>query len=151
MTDASTRCTRWFWQGEVLHCHFPAGRAVSSRHIRYEPAEAPPEIRGEVRPIATSVPDCRICEHMPLVARQAHHLTVLRAVHHDDTQHNNAGYAALTGTHPPLLPNTVEALAGPRPDNHPPFGAVLARLRSSPVPWIALPYPCINGIPYPGQ
>src|SRR5262249_2815366 len=42
-------------------------------------------------------------------------------------------------------------LAGPRSDNHPPFGAVIARLRQSPTPWVSLPYPCVNGIWYPGQ
>jgi len=115
--------------------------------------DAPAEIRGEFQPIATSIPGYSVCEHMPLVAGQAHRLAIVRSVHHDDPQHNNAGYAALTGTNPPLLPNTVEALAGPRPDNHPPFGAVLARLGNSPVPtpWVSLPYPAVNGIPYPGQ
>jgi hypothetical protein len=113
--------------------------------------DAPVEIRGEFKPIASSVPGYRVCEHLPLLARQAHRFTVVRSVHHDDPQHNNAGYATLTGTKPALLPNTVEALAGPRPDNHPPFGAVLTRLRQSPAPWVSLPYPCINGIHYPGQ
>jgi hypothetical protein len=115
--------------------------------------DAPTEIRGEFQPIATPIPGYPLCEHMPLVAGQVHRLAVVRSVHHNDPQHNNAGYAALTGTHPPLLPNTVEALAGPRPDNHPPFGAVLARLGNSavPTPWVSLPYPAVNGIPYPGQ
>jgi hypothetical protein len=113
--------------------------------------EAPAEIRGEFQPVATSVTGYRICEHLPLTAAQAHRFCVVHAVHHDDPQHNNAGYATLTGTKPALLPNTVEALAGPRQDNHPPFGAVLARLRESPTPWVALPYPCVNGIWYPGQ
>src|SRR5262245_21200646 len=113
--------------------------------------EAPVEIRGEFKPIASSVPGYPVCEHLPLIARQAHRFIVVRSVHHDDPQHNNAGYATLTGTKPALLPNTVEALAGPRPDNHPPFGAVLTRLRPSPAPWVSLPYPCVNGIPYPGQ
>ena len=33
--------------------------------------EAPAEIRGEFQPIATSVPGYRVCEHLPLIARQA--------------------------------------------------------------------------------
>jgi hypothetical protein len=113
--------------------------------------EAPAEIRGEFRPIASRVPGYRVCEHMPLTARQAHRFAVVRSVHHNDPQHNNAGYATLTGTKPPLLANTVEALARPRPDDHPPFGAVLTRLRPGPAPWVSLPYPCINGVHYPGQ
>jgi hypothetical protein len=113
--------------------------------------EAPAEIRGEFQPVATSVAGYRVCELMPLTAAQAHRYCVVHAVNHDDTQHNNAGYQTLTGTKPALLPNTVEALAGPRPDNHPPFGAVLARLKDYPTPWVSLPYPCVNGIWYPGQ
>jgi hypothetical protein len=113
--------------------------------------EAPAEIRGEFRPIASRVPGYRVCEHMPLTARQAYRFAVVRSVHHNDPQHNNAGYATLTGTKPALLANTVEALARPRPDDHPPFGAVLTRLRPGPAPWVSLPYPCINGVHYPGQ
>jgi hypothetical protein len=113
--------------------------------------EAPAEIRGEFRPISSRVPGYRVCEHIPLTARQAHRFAVVRSVHHNDPQHNNAGYASLTGTRPVLLPNTVEALARPRPDDHPPFGAVLSRLQSSPAPWVALPYPVVNGVHYPGQ
>src|SRR5262249_14268759 len=79
---------------------------------------APAQIRGEFRPIATSVPGYSVCEHLPAVAQQAHRLAVVRSVHHDDPQHNNAGYRVLTGARPPLLPNTVEALAAPRPDDH---------------------------------
>src|SRR5579872_327573 len=148
-------------QGGALQDH-RGGRAKScivifqqggpSHHDTFDmKPEAPAEIRGEFQPVATSVAGYRVCELLPLTAAQAHRYCVVHAVHHDDTQHNNAGYATLTGTKPALLPNTVEALAGPRPDNHPPFGAVLARLRESPTPWVALPYPCVNGIWYPGQ
>src|SRR5688572_21511295 len=31
---------------------------------------APAEVRGEFKPIATTVPGYRVCEHLPLVARQ---------------------------------------------------------------------------------
>jgi hypothetical protein len=113
--------------------------------------EAPAEIRGEFQPISTTLPGYCVGEHIPLIAQQTHRLAIVRSVHHDDPQHNNAGYATLTGTSPPLLPNTVEALARPQSDDHPPFGAVLARLRQSPAPWVSLPYPAVNGVWYPGQ
>src|SRR5438270_14091487 len=32
--------------------------------------DAPAEIRGEFRPIATAVPGIQLCEHLPLLARQ---------------------------------------------------------------------------------
>src|SRR5262245_15020349 len=138
--------------GRARSCIILFQQGGPSHHDTFDmKPEAPAEIRGEFQPIATSVPGYRVCEHLPLTARQAHRLAVVRSVHHDDPQHNNAGYATLTGTKPALLPNTVEALAGPRPDHHPPFGAVLSRLRQSPAPWVSLPYPCVNGIHYPGQ
>ena len=37
--------------------------------------DAPEAIRGEFRPIATTVPGLQFCEHLPLLAQQAHHLT----------------------------------------------------------------------------
>src|SRR4051812_23083355 len=32
--------------------------------------DAPAEVKGEFRPAATSVPGIRVCEHLPLLARQ---------------------------------------------------------------------------------
>ena len=36
--------------------------------------DAPAEVRGPFRPIATSVPGVRVCEHLPRSARVMHHL-----------------------------------------------------------------------------
>src|SRR5262249_31991372 len=139
-------------QGKARSCILIFHQGGPAHHATFDmkPA-APAEIRGEFKPISTTVPGYRVCEHLPRTARQAHRFTVIRSVHHDDHQHNNAGYATLTGTKPALLPNTVEALASPKPDNHPPFGAVLSRLCPGPHPWVSLPYPVVNGVPYPGQ
>src|SRR5919201_5819292 len=46
--------------------------------------DAPSEIRGEFRPAATSVPGIQVGEHVPLVARQAHRLAIVRSVTHPD-------------------------------------------------------------------
>src|SRR5437870_5286237 len=43
---------------------------------------APVEYRGEFRPIATSAPGVRLCEHLPRLARQAHHLAVINSLGH---------------------------------------------------------------------
>ncbi|MGE5194154.1 MAG: DUF1501 domain-containing protein [Deltaproteobacteria bacterium] len=43
--------------------------------------EAPAEIRGDFRPIETSVPGVQICEHMPGLARAMKHCVALRSVH----------------------------------------------------------------------
>jgi hypothetical protein len=114
--------------------------------------DAPVEVRGEFSPIATSVAGTFVCEHLPLLARQMHRIAVVRNVSHSDTQHNNAAYATLTSFNARPLPNTVEALATPRPDDHPAFGAVLSKLRGTIVPWVSLPFEVANGsFVYPGQ
>ena len=59
--------------------------------------DAPEEIRGEFRPIDTTVPGLQFCEHLPLLARQAHHLTLVRSVHHTIGDHNAGAYFAMTG------------------------------------------------------
>lgn len=59
--------------------------------------EAPAEIRGEFRAIPTSVPGIRISEHLPLMARMANHLSILRSVSGSETSHERACYEMLTG------------------------------------------------------
>src|SRR5207249_8783142 len=60
--------------------------------------EAPAEIRGEFRPIATTVPGVRLCEHLPRLARQMHRCTLVRSVTHSvNNNHGSAVYTALTG------------------------------------------------------
>ncbi|MBX6313565.1 MAG: DUF1501 domain-containing protein [Isosphaeraceae bacterium] len=59
--------------------------------------EAPAEIRGPFRPIATSVPGVHVCEHLPLTARQIHRLAQVRSVRHEETVHDPAVYQMLTG------------------------------------------------------
>lgn len=59
--------------------------------------EAPAEIRGPYRPIATSVPGLTIGELLPRVAQQAHRLVQVRSVRHDEAVHDPAVYQMLTG------------------------------------------------------
>jgi hypothetical protein len=87
--------------------------------------DAPEEIRGAFRPIATSVPGVRICEHLPQTARVAHLFTILRSVAHDDLDHGSATYLALTGRfHAKKSGNPL-----PSPSDQPTYGAVLHRVR----------------------
>src|SRR5579862_8335152 len=65
--------------------------------------DAPAEIRGEFRPIATSVPGVRICEHMPKLARIADKYTLVRSVSHLNHNHTPMIYYTLTGR-PTALP-----------------------------------------------
>ena len=54
--------------------------------------EAPAEIRGEFQPIATSAAGIRLCEYLPLTARQAHHLAVINSVDGTDPTNSHLGY-----------------------------------------------------------
>ncbi len=59
--------------------------------------DAPAEIRGPYRPIATSVPGLTIGELLPRVAQQSHRLVQVRSVRHDEGVHDPAVYQMLTG------------------------------------------------------
>ena len=59
--------------------------------------DAPAEIRGPYRPIATSVPGTFFGEHQPLCAQVAHKFTVLRSHSHTDNGHSTGYHYALTG------------------------------------------------------
>jgi len=84
--------------------------------------DAPAEVRGEFRPIATNVTGLMISEHFPALATRAHHLAVIRSVHHADVNHLTATHELLTGRPSP------RGEAAPLAEDWPHFGAVLARL-----------------------
>src|SRR5438067_12272279 len=50
--------------------------------------DAPAEVRGEFKPIATSAPGVRICEHLPRTAKWMHKAAVVRTVNHKAGCHN---------------------------------------------------------------
>jgi hypothetical protein len=87
---------------------------------------APDGIRGEFRPIATSVPGVRISEHFPLLAQRAHRYTIVRSVSHTDNFHSSSCHYALTG-HP--YPRRAANLLEARPDDFPNVGSAVVRLR----------------------
>ncbi len=86
-------------------------------------------IRGEFRPIETAVPGIRISEHLPLLARQARHLAIVRSVHHEASDHRKAAYWNLTGHRPETLgPDPVL----PSRRDWPSIGAQVAWARRDP-------------------
>lgn len=87
--------------------------------------EARSEYRGEFQPIASSVPGTLVGEHIPRLARLAHHYALIRSVSHPDNTHTVAMHYMLTGTRhsqPQTNPQN-------KPDDFPCFGAVLRYLR----------------------
>src|SRR5438874_1778665 len=81
--------------------------------------DAPDVYRGEFKPIATTVPGLRICEHLPLLAQRAHELCLIRSMTHNDVNHTTATHHLLTGR--PAPPGAIT-------DDWPNYGAVLAKL-----------------------
>ncbi len=88
--------------------------------------DAPEHIRGEFRPIATSLPGQLFCEHLPMLARVAHHFCYIRSVHHSINDHNAGAYQTLTGRHPV---ENGRLVTRPGPTDFPAIGSVLALLR----------------------
>lgn len=82
--------------------------------------DAPVDVRGDFKPIATSVPGLHICEHMPRTARLMHRTTLIRSMTHPYNIHS-AAYT-LTG-----IPRTdIPLELNPHDARHWPFfGSVL--------------------------
>ena len=118
----------------------------------YDPKpEAPAEIRGEFKTIATSVPGLRIGEHLPHMSRVMHRVAVVRSMSHGYRLHDSASMKVLTGREPPQ--GDFELFA-PAPQLFPSYGAAVSyvrRDRNLEVPFAALPYVFHNVVPTPCQ
>ena len=74
-------------------------RTVATRHLGLRPA-APANVRGEFRPVSTTVAGIHISEMFPLLAQLGGGLH-RSSVTHGDRIHTSAGYTMLTGVvHP---------------------------------------------------
>ena len=63
--------------------------------------DAPQEVRGEFKPISTSVPGIQVSEHLPHTAKVMHHVAVIRSMHHTNRLHDSASTETLTGRQSP--------------------------------------------------
>lgn len=92
--------------------------------------DAPVEVRGELRPIATRVPGIQVSELCPRLAQQAERFCILRSVTHTDTVHTSAGYTMLTGLpHARLNDPGGASSIRPTANDHPHLGSLLAWVR----------------------
>jgi hypothetical protein len=92
---------------------------------------APAEIRGPFQPIATTAPGVRLCEHLPLLAQEAHRLAIVNSLGATlaKNDHHMGYYYNLTG-HPP--DQTFDAEGDnrrPRSTDWPYLGSVVAARR----------------------
>ena len=102
----------------------------------YDPKpDAPREVRGEFRPIASAVPGLSIAELLPRQARIMDKLTIIRSLHHDSADHGAGMHWVLTGFRP--------GQDQPRANERPSVGSIVAKLRganrSGVPPYVALP------------
>jgi hypothetical protein len=82
--------------------------------------QAPLEIRGEFRPIASRVPGIQICEHFPFLSDRTDRLAIIRSMTHNNGDHTAATHFLLTGQAPPPTAD--------RQGQWPHIGAVLSKL-----------------------
>jgi hypothetical protein len=92
--------------------------------------DAPEEVRGVFKPIATRVPGMMISELLPRTAQVAHRLALIRSVTHPDNTHTVAMHYMLSGNRH-LRPGSNPMNAS---DDFPCFGAVIQKLRPSRAP-----------------
>jgi hypothetical protein len=102
--------------------------------------DAPLEIRGPFNPIATNVPGTFICESLPRHARLMDRVTLIRSMHHDNSDHQHGMHWCQTG-------HDAKA-AGFNPfqaSSHPSSGSIVSMLRGPNYaglpPYVLIGYP----------
>lgn len=117
--------------------------------------DAPEEVRGDFKPIATKVPGTQICEHFSRVAQWTDKLAIVRSLTHNDPAHLSSGHATLTGQLAPVVKSDADP---PSSKDSPHMGSLISKFRPSDaglpafvaMPWKAL-HPAAPGGEAPGQ
>jgi len=90
----------------------------------YDPKPgAPKEYRGPWLDMATNVPGIRFSEMLPLLAKHADKMCVLRSVHHDTGDHFAAAHWMLTGRHGSTSANKAQ--------KYPSVGSCVSRVKGA--------------------
>ena len=108
------------------------------------------QVRGEFKPISTSLNGVQICERLPRVAEVMNKVTLIRGLHHTMKNHNSAGYYSLTG----YAPATDDQRLRDTRDLFPAYGSVVDRFapaRDGVPTFVAYPYVIRDGSVTPGQ
>lgn len=122
------------------------------QHETFDPKpNAQAAYRGSFGPIATSADGIQFCELLPLAARWAHRMTIIRSMTTGTNFHAVSGYQMMTGH---VHPAGRDVPASPKDWPH--IGGVVANLKpseQSPLSSVTLPEPIVNnpGILWPGQ
>jgi hypothetical protein len=113
------------------------------QHDSFDPKpDAPDNIRGEFKPIATRTPGTMICEHLPLLAARSERWSVVRSLTHPYNDHSTGHHVMLTGRTPrpvgfdgnrprptdfPAIASVVSGVVPPR-NNLPPAAVLPEKL-----------------------
>lgn len=112
--------------------------------------DAPDGVRGEFKPISTSLPGSPVCEYLPRWGSQIDQWAQIRSVHHDMKNHNSACYYSLTGKRPP----TDDIRLRDTLDLYPAYGSSVAKFlpseRGMPA-FVSYPHVLRDGSISPGQ
>lgn len=116
---------------------------------------APDEVRGPFKPMATKVPGMNICEHFTKLAHKTDKIALIRSLTHDDPAHLSSGHLTVTGKLAPVLKSDATP---PSDKDSPHIGSLLAKLRPQQTglpPFVTLPWkafhPAAPGGEAPGQ
>lgn len=117
--------------------------------------QAPDEVRGDFRPIATATPGLQIGEHFTQMATRMDRVAVIRSLSHDDPAHLSSGHATITGHLAPVVRSDRDP---PSDRDAPHLGSMLTQLRppQNGMPGaVVLPWKCYHpaapGGEAPGQ
>jgi uncharacterized protein (DUF1501 family) len=104
-------------RGREKSCIFVVQYGGASHIDSLDPKpDAPEDVRGPYRPIATNVPGMRLGELLPRLARLGDRYCVVRSMSHGNGGHDGGMHVCMTGHSAPK-------------ENTPYFGSVLAKLR----------------------
>jgi uncharacterized protein (DUF1501 family) len=124
------------------------------QHDSFDPKpDAPENIRGEFRPIATRTPSVQICEHLPLLAARSDRWALVRSLTHPYNVHSLGHHVMLTGR-TPVPPGFSDSR--PQPTDFPAIASVVTGLfapRNNLPPAAVLPEKLVHvsGRTIPGQ
>lgn len=113
--------------------------------------DAPAEIRGDFKPIATSVPGLNISEHLPHMATRMHKVALIRSMHHRNRLHDSASIETHTGR---PSPTGDREEFSPTKQFFPSIGSSVSYARndrSAIVPHASLPFVFHNVVDVPCQ
>ena len=106
---------------------------------------APSEIRGEFKPVPTTVPGIHFSEHLTKLAKIMDRLAVVRSIRHDQGNHGAGNHYMMTGA-PPRIPVGCGSFVS----FHPSLGSVAAAEKGAPAglpPYFSIPSMSRSGGP----